>query len=126
MIIEKTVIEGNRYNVELDDYVAEGELTVTITLSEYRQLIKTSVENQHRKEHENWLEQYSRANEAEAKVKELETEVCELYKKLADAEPQKSEGITTRYGWCHEYKRPVDEDDYCSYGEHGEESEVEE
>lgn len=98
MIIEKTVIEGNRYNVELDDYVAEGELTVTITLSEYRQLIKTSVENQHRKEHENWLEQYSRANEAEAKVKELETEVkeletevCELYKKLADAEPQKSE-----------------------------------
>ena len=45
MIIEKTVIEGNRYDVELDNYVAEGELTVTITLSEYRQLIKTSVEN---------------------------------------------------------------------------------
>ena len=90
MIIEKTVIEGNRYNVELDDYVAEGELTVTITLSEYRQLIKTSVENQHRKEHESWLAEYSRANEAEAKVKELETKVCELYKKLADAEPQES------------------------------------
>ena len=28
MIIEKTVIEGNRYNVDLNDYVAEGELTV--------------------------------------------------------------------------------------------------
>lgn len=27
------------------------------------------------------------------------------------------EGITTRYGWCHEYKHSVDEDDYCSYGE---------
>ena len=91
MIIEKTVIEGNRYNVELDDYVAEGELTVTITLSEYRQLIKTSVENQRRKEHENWYEEYSRANEAEAKVKELETTICELYKKLAEAEPQESE-----------------------------------
>ena len=78
MIIEKTVINGNRYNVELDDYVAEGELTVTITLSEYRQLVKTSVENQRRKE-------------TESKVKELETKVCELYKKLEDAEPQESE-----------------------------------
>lgn len=83
MIIEKTVIEGNRYNVELNDYVAEGELTVTITLSEYRELIKTSVENKQRKEHESWLEQYSRANAAEERVKELEAEVSNLYKKLA-------------------------------------------
>ena len=36
------------------------------------------------------------------------------------------EGITTRYGWCHEYKHSVDEDDYCSYGERREGSEVEE
>ena len=27
------------------------------------------------------------------------------------------EGITTQYGWCHEYKHSVDEDDFCSYGE---------
>ena len=27
------------------------------------------------------------------------------------------EGITTQYGWCHEYKHSVNEDDYCSYGE---------
>ena len=65
MIIEKTVIEGNRFNVELNDYVAEGELTVTITLSEYRDLIRTSVENKQRKEHESWLEQYQRANDGE-------------------------------------------------------------
>lgn len=83
MIIEKTVIEGNRYNVELNDYVAEGELTVMITLSEYRELIKTSVENKQRKEHESWLEQYNRANNAEERVKELEAEVSNLYKKLA-------------------------------------------
>lgn len=31
------------------------------------------------------------------------------------------EGITTQYGWCHEYKHSVDEDDYCSYGERREE-----
>lgn len=27
------------------------------------------------------------------------------------------EGITTQYGWCHEYKHSVDEDDFCSDGE---------
>lgn len=93
MIIEKTVIEGNRYNVELNDYVAEGELTVTITLSEYRELIKTSVENKQRKEHESWLEQYSRANDAEERVKELEAEVSNLYKRLAaDTGIEQTEG----------------------------------
>ena len=84
MIIEKTVVENNRYSVDLNDYVSEGELTVTITLGEYRDLIKTSVENDQRKEHESWLEQYSRANKAEERVKELEAEVSSLYKKLAD------------------------------------------
>lgn len=84
MIIEKTVIEGNRYNVNLNDYVAEGELTVTITLSEYRDLIEKSVENKQRKEHESWLEQYQRANDAEKRVKELEAEVSNLYKRLAE------------------------------------------
>lgn len=84
MIIEKTVVEGNRYSVELNDYVAEGELTVTITLSEYRELIKTSVENKQRKEHESWLDQYNRANEAERRVAELEQEVSNLYKRLAE------------------------------------------
>lgn len=27
------------------------------------------------------------------------------------------EGITTQYGWCHEYKHSVNEDDFCSHGE---------
>ena len=86
MIIEKTIIENNRYNVELNDYVAEGELTVTITLCEYRELIKKSVENERRKEHENWYEQYTRANDAENRVKELEAEVNALYKRLTPIE----------------------------------------
>ena len=92
MIIEKTVVENNRYNVDLNDYVAEGELTVTITLSEYRDLIEKSVENKQRKEHESWLDQYNRANKAEARVKELEIEVSNLYKRLANADPEESEG----------------------------------
>ena len=92
MIIEKTVVENNRYNVDLNDYVAEGELTVTITLSEYRDLIEKSVENKQRKEHESWLEQYQRANDAEKRVKELEAEVSNLYKRLAEsADTEQSE-----------------------------------
>ena len=92
MIIEKTVVENNRYNVNLNDYVAEGELTVTITLSEYRDLIEKSVENKQRKDHESWLEQYNRANKAEERVKELETEVSNLYKRLADNNDAEGEG----------------------------------
>ena len=84
MVIEKQVVEGNRYDVNLNDYVAENELTVEITLSEYRNLIKESVENKQRKEHESWIEQYNRANDAEKRVKELETEVSNLYKRLAE------------------------------------------
>lgn len=92
MIIEKTVVENNRYSVNLNDYVSESELTVTITLGEYRDLIKTSVENKQRKEHESWLEEYSRANKAEERVKELEIEVSNLYKRLADNTDAEGEG----------------------------------
>lgn len=92
MIIEKTVVENNRYSVDLNDYVTEGELTVTITLAEYRDLIKESVENKQRKDHESWLEQYSRANDAEKRVKELEAEVSNLYKRLAENSNADSEG----------------------------------
>lgn len=82
MIIEKTITD-NSYSISADDYVAEGELTVTITLCEYRRLINESAESKVRKEHESWLEQYTRANNAEARVKELEDELNMLYKRLS-------------------------------------------
>lgn len=83
MVIEKTIVDGSKYNVELDNFVAEGELTVTITLNEYRKLIEKSCENERRKEHEDWFKEYQRANEAEKKVEELENELNSLYKQLA-------------------------------------------
>ena len=92
MIIEKTVVENNRFNINQDDYVAENELTVTITLNEYRNLISESIENKQRKEHESWLEQYTRANSAEKRVKELEEEVGNLYKQIARMNQGESEG----------------------------------
>lgn len=84
MIIEKTFTENMRYNdTDVNNFIAEGEITVTITLNEYRNLLKESVENKQRKEHESWLEQYNRANTAENRVKELEVEVANLYKQIA-------------------------------------------
>ena len=85
MIIEKTVTDGNQYNINKDDYVAEGELTVTITLCEYRELIKGSAEARVMKERDRWVEEYRRANNAENRVKELEDEVNALYKRLGEA-----------------------------------------
>lgn len=82
MIIEKTTVEGNRYDVNVKDYVAEGELTVTITLNEYRDLLKESIENKQKAEKLDWLKQYQRANDAEARIAELEKEICDLRNKL--------------------------------------------
>lgn len=82
MIIEKTTTD-NSYNININDYAAENELTVTITLCEYRTLIRESAENKVRKDHESWLEQYNRANKAESRVKELEDELNALYKRLS-------------------------------------------
>lgn len=96
MIIEKTFTENMRYNdTDVNNFIAEGEITVTITLNEYRNLLKESVENKQRKEHESWLEQYNRANTAENRVKELEVEVANLYKQIAR---EKDEPQTEREG----------------------------
>jgi hypothetical protein len=52
----------------------QHELTVTITLSEYRYLLEKKFEATRYKEKLDWSEQYTRANKAEQKVKELTEE----------------------------------------------------
>lgn len=78
MIIEK-VMEDNRYtsNEDLFNYLNadQHELTVTITLAEYRALLTDSVQSTMQKKELDWLKQYQRANEAEERVKELEAEL---------------------------------------------------
>ena len=83
MIIEKSVVDGNKYDIDPKDYIAESELTVTITLKEYRNLIKESVENKQKKDKLDWWEQYRRAEDAEKRIKELEAEKNDLYRRLA-------------------------------------------
>lgn len=82
MIIEKSVVDGNKYDIDPKDYIAESELTVTITLKEYRDLIKESVENKQKKDKLDWWEQYRRAEDAEKRVKELEAEKNDLYRRF--------------------------------------------
>ena len=82
MIIEKSVVDGNKYDIDPKDYIAESELTVTITLKEYRNLIKESVENKQKKDKLDWWEQYRRAEDAEKRIKELEAEKNDLYRRL--------------------------------------------
>lgn len=82
MIIEKSVVDGNKYDIDPKDYIAESELTVTITLKEYRDLIKESVENKQKKDKLDWWEQYRRAEDAEKRIKELEAEKNDLYRRL--------------------------------------------
>lgn len=78
MIIEK-VMEDNRYTSDEDLFnylnADQHELTVTITLAEYRTLLTNSVKSAIQKKELDWLSQYQRANEAEKRVKELEAEL---------------------------------------------------
>ena len=79
----KAAEELLKNDIDPKDYIAESELTVTITLKEYRDLIKESVENKQKKDKLDWWEQYRRAEDAEKRIKELEAEKNDLYKRLA-------------------------------------------
>lgn len=78
MVIEK-VFEDNRYTSDEDLFnylnADQHELTVTITLAEYRALLKDSIKATAQKKELDWLTQYQRANEAENRVQKLEAEL---------------------------------------------------
>ena len=85
MIIEKTC--EDRYSQDtVFDYVNadQHELTVTITLAEYRDLLEAKFVKQYQKEKLDWWEQYNKAKKAEEKIGELEKEVAALRKRIID------------------------------------------
>ncbi len=78
MIIEKKINEDKYYSDEmLYNYLNadQHELTVTITLQEYRDLLKAKFNGENQKQKLDWFDQYNRANKAEAQVKELEAQL---------------------------------------------------
>ena len=80
LIIEKTCEDKYANDCTLYNYrnADQHELVVTITLAEYRDLLRAKFDGEARKEKLNWFEQYNRANEAEKRVKELEAQIAAI------------------------------------------------
>ncbi len=77
MVIEKKFEDKYESDSSVYNYLnaEQHELTVTITLHEYRDLLKAKLEGEVRREKLDWFAQYNRANEAEKRVKELEAQL---------------------------------------------------
>ena len=68
------------------DFVAENEITVTITLAEYRELIgvKATCDRKIKEADDKRIEYYSKANTLEKENSDLKKELYDLQKKLED------------------------------------------
>lgn len=64
--------EANTWGDCANNYVIPHELTITITLREYRELLTKSAEEEADKHRIKWLEAENRANELEKRIKILE------------------------------------------------------
>lgn len=78
-VVEKLIDNkvGSYYNGTSDNFVLGGEIVVTITLSEYRTLIKEVATKKYDIDQAN-ADKYERNN----KIKALESEIAEYKKKL--------------------------------------------
>lgn len=89
VILDKKI---DKYDYKSEDFLASGELTVTITLSEYRKLVKDCATAQTRidKAEADRYERNSENNQLKEENNRLKAELYEL-KKASDASDVKSE-----------------------------------
>lgn len=71
-------LSGYGGSSELNNYVAEGEITVTITLNEYRELVTAKVKGDVNQNQVNYWEWYNKYNEAVKEIEELKERVASL------------------------------------------------
>lgn len=71
------------YNTKMNDFVANGEITVTITLSEYRELVESKAKKQYEIDKAN-----SEKWEAKHKAEAMEAELNDLRKKASELQIQ--------------------------------------
>jgi chromosome segregation ATPase len=92
--IENTILDKkiDRYGENLKDFVAPGELTVTITLDEYRDLVASYATRKTAIDEAN-SDRYERNQKIEKLTKEVEELKAELYETKKELDTYKEEKI---------------------------------
>lgn len=93
-ITEKTEWKFSKeaeWGCDRNDYTIPHELTVTITLNEYRQLLSQSAMAEVAKKNEQWLKEYNRANDLEKRLKDTEALLREIQLAKCVANPAEVE-----------------------------------
>lgn len=83
---KEVVTDGYNDTISKHDFVADCELTVTITLAEYRELVETKAtcDRKIKEADDKRIEHYSKANALEKENSDLKKELYDLQKKLED------------------------------------------
>ena len=82
-------VEG--YNISENDFAVPRELTVTITLAEYRKLLLCEAERIKEKANSDWLKEYTRANSLQKEVEELKSTIARMAQNCSKEEEEKDE-----------------------------------
>ena len=93
-ITEKTQYKFSKeaeWGCDKNDYTIPHELTVTITLNEYRQLLQQSAMAEVAKKNDQWLKEYTRANDLERRLKDTEALLREIQFGKCEANPSEEE-----------------------------------
>ena len=77
------------YSENCNNYVIPHELTVTITLNEYRELIRAASQKEISEYKSKWLDEYQKRQNLEKENERLRRAIAALQKK--DSEPEKGE-----------------------------------
>ena len=82
-----------RWNNEVDNFIEQNEISVTITLAEYRNLIEKSAVSDFKIKEANAdkYERDSENNKLKSKVKELETVIFEYRKQFGELKTEEVE-----------------------------------
>lgn len=93
LLTEKLETSSWSRKTTIDNFVTDGEITVTITLSEYRSLVASNATKQAdiEKAEKNKYERESENNKLKTRVKELESQLFEYRKQFGELEVSEEE-----------------------------------
>lgn len=109
MEIGKKIVENDYHTIE-EDFVAEGELTVTITLHEYRQLVRAAADAEIKIANHDRYEASVKAKNLEIEWAKLKEELDKKDKHIADLQLM-LEGQSDDLPWSTPAYDPDDAED---------------